>query len=82
MCLASEYAGTSADSLCHRACRACLTCAAGASLGLRCRSAAPARLPQVALFDVQQRTTVAEVATPPVKYAVWSGDMNRVALLR
>ncbi|KAI7840084.1 hypothetical protein COHA_006214 [Chlorella ohadii] len=36
---------------------------------------------KVALFDVQQRTTVAELATPPVKYAVWSGDMSRVALL-
>jgi coatomer protein complex subunit alpha (xenin) len=36
----------------------------------------------VALFDVQQRTTVAELATPPIKYAVWSGDMDRVALLR
>lgn len=37
---------------------------------------------QVALFDVQQRSVVAELATPPIKYAVWSGDMNRVALLR
>ena len=45
----------------------------------------PSRLPpspQVALFDVQQRSTVAELSTPPIKYAVWSGDMNRVALLR
>ena len=38
--------------------------------------------PQVALFDVQQRSVVAELPTPPIKYAVWSGDMSRVALLR
>lgn len=37
---------------------------------------------KVALFDVQQRSTVAELATPPVKYAVWSADMGSVALLR
>lgn len=37
---------------------------------------------KVALFDVQQRSVVAELATPPVKYAVWSSDMSRVALLR
>ena len=36
---------------------------------------------KVALFDVQQRTVVAELSTPPIKYAVWSGDMERVALL-
>ncbi|KAL4859696.1 Coatomer subunit alpha-3 [Chlorella vulgaris] len=36
---------------------------------------------KVALFDVQQRSVVAELATPPIKYAVWSADMNRVALL-
>jgi coatomer subunit alpha len=36
---------------------------------------------QVVLFDVQQRTTVAELSTPFIKYAVWSGDMNSVALL-
>lgn len=36
---------------------------------------------KVALFDVQQRNIVAEISTPPVKYAVWSGDMERVALL-
>ncbi|KAL4423494.1 hypothetical protein ABPG77_003627 [Micractinium sp. CCAP 211/92] len=36
---------------------------------------------KVALFDVQQRSVVAELATPPVKYAVWSSDMSRVALL-
>lgn len=37
---------------------------------------------KVALFDVQQRSTLAELATPPIKYAVWSADMGRVALLR
>jgi coatomer subunit alpha len=36
---------------------------------------------KVALFDVQQRTVAAELSTPPVKYVVWSGDMERVALL-
>lgn len=36
---------------------------------------------KVALFDVQQRTVAAELSTPPIKYAVWSGDMERVALL-
>ncbi len=35
----------------------------------------------MALFDVQQRSTVAELSTPPIKYVVWSSDMNRVALL-
>eukprot|EP00898_Chlorokybus_atmophyticus_P004028 jgi/Chlat1/4626/Chrsp3S05583 len=36
---------------------------------------------RVVLFDVQQRTTLAELSTPFVKYVVWSGDMNYVALL-
>ena len=33
------------------------------------------------LFDVQQRTTLAEVSTPYVKYVVWNTDMSQVALL-
>lgn len=36
---------------------------------------------KVALFDVQQRSIVAELTAPMVKYVVWSGDMERVALL-
>ena len=36
---------------------------------------------QVVLFDVQQRTSVADLSTPFIKYVVWSGDMNHVALL-
>jgi coatomer protein complex subunit alpha (xenin) len=36
---------------------------------------------KVALFDVQQRNTIAELSTPHIKYVVWSGDMNAVALL-
>lgn len=36
---------------------------------------------RVALLDVQQRTVIAELATPPIKYVVWNGDMSRVALL-
>mmetsp|Transcript_31726 Transcript_31726/g.82114 ORF Transcript_31726/g.82114 Transcript_31726/m.82114 type:complete len:1227 (-) Transcript_31726:281-3961(-) len=36
---------------------------------------------KVILFDVQQRSTVAELSTPSIKYVVWSGDMNQVALL-
>lgn len=36
---------------------------------------------KVALFDVQQRTVLGELATPPIKYVVWSGDMEKVALL-
>lgn len=36
---------------------------------------------KVALFDVQQRTVAAELSTPSIKYVVWSGDMERVALL-
>eukprot|EP00271_Cylindrocystis_brebissonii_P015583 TRINITY_DN38517_c0_g1_i1.p1 TRINITY_DN38517_c0_g1~~TRINITY_DN38517_c0_g1_i1.p1 ORF type:complete len:1219 (-),score=248.13 TRINITY_DN38517_c0_g1_i1:158-3814(-) len=36
---------------------------------------------KVTLFDVQQRIAVAELSTPFVKYVVWSGDMNYVALL-
>ncbi len=36
---------------------------------------------KVAIFDVQQRSVVAELTAPMVKYVVWSGDMERVALL-
>ena len=36
---------------------------------------------QVTLFDVQQRTAVADLSTPFIKYIVWSSDMNHVALL-
>jgi coatomer protein complex subunit alpha (xenin) len=36
---------------------------------------------KIALFDVQQRSVVAEMTAPMVKYVVWSGDMERVALL-
>lgn len=36
---------------------------------------------QVVLFDVQQRTAVADLSTPFIKYVVWSADMNHVALL-
>ncbi|MCO5552717.1 hypothetical protein L7F22_006234 [Adiantum nelumboides] len=36
---------------------------------------------RVVLFDVQQRTTLGEIQTPYVKYAVWSTDMENVALL-
>jgi len=35
----------------------------------------------VVLFDVQQRSTLGELSTPFVKYAVWSADMSAVALL-
>eukprot|EP00899_Mesostigma_viride_P004602 jgi/Mesvir1/14142/Mv12278-RA.1 len=36
---------------------------------------------KVVLFDVQQRTAVAELSTPFVKYVVWSNDMSHCALL-
>jgi hypothetical protein len=36
---------------------------------------------QMVLFDVQQRTNLAEISTPFVKYVVWSADMAHVALL-
>lgn len=36
---------------------------------------------RVAIFDIQQRLTLAELQTPAVKYVVWSGDMESVALL-
>ena len=36
---------------------------------------------QVTLFDVQQRTAIADLSTPPIKYIVWSSDMNHVAML-
>jgi coatomer protein complex subunit alpha (xenin) len=36
---------------------------------------------KVVLMDVQQRITIAELATPYVKYVVWSGDGGLVALL-
>ncbi|GAA6021068.1 hypothetical protein JCM11491_004403 [Sporobolomyces phaffii] len=35
----------------------------------------------VVLFDIQQQKIVAELATPLVKYVVWSNDGNMVALL-
>lgn len=35
----------------------------------------------VALFDMQQRTVLGEIQTPPVRYVVWSNDMENVALL-
>ena len=33
------------------------------------------------LFDVQQRSNIAELSTPFIKYVVWSADMSAVALL-
>ena len=33
------------------------------------------------LYDVQQRSTMAELATPSIKYVVWSADMSLVAML-
>ena len=41
----------------------------------------PALILQVVLFDVQQRSTIAELGTPFIKYVMWSADMNAVALL-
>eukprot|EP00850_Spirogloea_muscicola_P013255 SM000089S23811 [mRNA] locus=s89:157950:162915:- [translate_table: standard] len=36
---------------------------------------------KIMLLDVQQRAPAGELNTPFVKYVVWSGDMNHVALL-
>lgn len=36
---------------------------------------------KVTLFDVQQRSNIAELSTPHVKYVVWNNDMSMVALL-
>ncbi|CAK0784913.1 hypothetical protein CVIRNUC_008118 [Coccomyxa viridis] len=36
---------------------------------------------KVTLFDVQQRTAIADLTVPFIKYIVWSSDMNHVALL-
>lgn len=36
---------------------------------------------KVTLFDIQQRTSLGELATPFIKYVIWSADMNQVALL-
>ena len=33
------------------------------------------------LFDTQSRMTLAELQVPRVKYVIWSGDYNHVALL-
>ena len=41
----------------------------------------PAPMLQVVLFDVQQRSSIAELSTPFIKYVVWSTDMSAVALL-
>lgn len=35
----------------------------------------------VLLYDIQQQKVLAELTTPPVKYAVWSTDGMLVALL-
>ncbi|KAG8895323.1 hypothetical protein FRB99_000633, partial [Tulasnella sp. 403] len=35
----------------------------------------------VVLFDIQQQKVIAELNTPPVKYAVWNHDASMVALL-
>ena len=35
----------------------------------------------VILFDIQQQKVLAELSTPPVKYAIWSNDGAMVALL-
>ena len=36
---------------------------------------------QVVLFEVQQRTVLAELTVPYVKYVAWSADMEHVAFL-
>jgi coatomer subunit alpha len=36
---------------------------------------------KVILFDVQQRSVISELQTPPVKYIVWNSNMTQVALL-
>jgi coatomer protein complex subunit alpha (xenin) len=36
---------------------------------------------RMVLFDVQQRTAMAELSTPFIKYVVWSNDMSLVAML-
>ena len=36
---------------------------------------------KMVLYDVQQRTAMAELATPQIKYVVWSADMSLVAML-
>lgn len=36
---------------------------------------------QMVLFDVQQRTPMADLSTPFIKYVVWSADMDHVAML-
>ena len=35
----------------------------------------------IVLYELQQQKVLAEVASPPVKYVVWSNDGNMVALL-
>ena len=36
---------------------------------------------KMVMFDVQQRTVVGELSTPPVKYVVWNSEMTMVAFL-
>jgi coatomer subunit alpha len=36
---------------------------------------------RVVIFDLQQRLLLGELQTPAVKYIVWSGDMDSIALL-
>ena len=61
-----------------RSMRLCTGC--GWCLIWRPTAGRPARA-QMVLFDVQQRTNLAEISTPFVKYVVWSADMAHVALL-
>lgn len=35
----------------------------------------------VVLYDIQQQKTLAEINSPPVKYAIWNTDSSMVALL-
>jgi len=36
---------------------------------------------KMVMFDIQQKTVVGEISTPPVKYVVWNSDLSQVAFL-
>ncbi len=61
----------------------CLTRAAmqtGKSGAMACVCACVCMCEQVILFDIQQRSTLAELSTPAIKYVSWNGDMSMVAM--
>ena len=70
--------------LCGQPAQPCAACDTAELTLTQEACASPELLPcaaQVVLFDVQQRTVLAELTVPYVKYVAWSTDMEHVAFL-